>query len=377
MSQFYAETGGSGAQGAQGATGVGAQGFQGFQGQAGQQGFQGFQGFQGDTGIGAQGSQGSQGFQGAIGTGSQGFQGFQGATGVGAQGFQGFQGLTGTGAQGFQGFQGATGTGVQGAQGFQGLTGTGAQGAQGFQGFQGVTGSGAQGAQGFQGASGAAQDTFSTVSAGGATQLTTNSNTLQIFTGTTAQTCRLPDTSTCTVGQVWRIESQNTTAGVGSVTIANSGGGTVFTSLSKNFWIQFQVVSTASNAFTSWSVSGNNTEIITSGYSSLAATSGAFQTLASFSVPPGSWILTGENCNTASATSTYTGVGINTTTGAFQNNFGFDTSYGAYSTTAQAGTAVVAAYLVTLTTATTYNLIARTDSTAGSHNGVMIAKRVY
>lgn len=250
-------------------------------------------------------------------------------------------------------------------------------GSQGPQGTQGPIGTGTQGPQGATGASGAALDTSSTVSASGNTQLTNTSNTLQIFTGSAAQTCRLPDTSTCTVGQVWRIESQNTTAGNGSVTIANSGGGTVFTSLSKNNWIQFQVVSTASNALTSWSITGNNTEIITSGLSTLSSSSGAFQTLASLSIPPGNWIFTGENCATGSSTATYVGCGFNTTTGAFLNNFGFDTSYSGYSTTAQAGTAVIAAYIVTLTSATTYNLIARSDNSTGSHNGVFIAKRVY
>lgn len=89
-------------------------------------------------------------------TGSQGPQGSQGPAGeTGATGPQGLQGLTGaTGAQGPQGPQGATG--ATGAQGPQGPTGaTGATGATGPQGPTGATGpQGATGATGPQGPAG-------------------------------------------------------------------------------------------------------------------------------------------------------------------------------------------------------------------------------
>jgi hypothetical protein len=85
--------------------------------------------------------------------------------------------------------------------------------------------------------------TTSTATAAGTTTLTIASNQVQIFTGSTTQTVRLPTTS-ITAGMEYKIINQSS----GSVTVESSGANTVATVLTNTLQLFIAQVSTPTTA---------------------------------------------------------------------------------------------------------------------------------
>jgi hypothetical protein len=87
----------------------------------------------------------------------------------------------------------------------------------------------------------------STATAGGITTLTAASSGVQVFTGTTTQTVRLPSTSTIGLGRVIRIINQST----GDITV-ETGHPSYLTVVSTGYSSEFMCVSTATNFEYAW-----------------------------------------------------------------------------------------------------------------------------
>lgn len=133
----------------------------------------------------------------------------------------------------------------------------------------------------------------STATAAGTTTLTAASEQTQVFTGTTTQTCVLPDATTLAVGWIFRIRNTST----GAVTVNANGGGLVVT-LAASQEALFICTDIGSAAGT-WSMSA-------------VPPTGAFTTLSAFTTGSFPFTMTSDGSSSGFANAAYNGSGTAT-----------------------------------------------------------------
>lgn len=152
-----------------------------------------------------------------------------------------------------------------------------------------------------------------TATAAGTTNLTINSSQLQVFTGTTTQTVKLPSTGASSTGQGLYYEIWNLSTG--ALTIQTSTAAALLT-MSPNTWAKFQVNSTADNTAARWNIfysNANKTALSQISRLRSAATSLTTATpvnvgnsTTKLTLTAGDWVIYGTCGFTAAATTTVT-----------------------------------------------------------------------
>ena len=131
-----------------------------------------------------------------------------------------------------------------------------------------------------------------TATAAGTTTLTNASTQQQLFTGTSTQTVKLPDTSTLTVGDYYDIKDLST----GVVTIQTSTA-TDLTKIPQGIEVRCRCISTANNNASSWDVTYSNPQ------------KGAFTVASTTASTPQTTPTVGSISNLSAAPSATTGSG--------------------------------------------------------------------
>lgn len=133
----------------------------------------------------------------------------------------------------------------------------------------------------------------STATAAGTTTLTAASEQTQIFTGTTTQTCVLPDATTLAVGWVFRIRNTST----GAVTVNANGGSLVVTLAASQEALL--ICTDIGSAAGTWSMSA-------------VPPTGAFTTLSAFTTGSFPFTMTSDGSSSGFANAAYNGSGTAT-----------------------------------------------------------------
>lgn len=217
--------------------------------------------------------------------------------------------------------------------------------------------------------------------AAGITSLTATSPVLTIFTGSSTQTVKLPDTSTLTVGYRYKIQNISSSTTPGSVSIQTSTGvqltslsgkATINASAHNGYGAIFECISTADNTAASWMQVGNNTEYYEAAQGTPTDTdaNNTWSDGATLSIPPGLWDFSGyADFSIGAATSVSAALlGISTTSG----NSGTGLTFGvnAFSIKGPDATAdmpiYVPGYRVSVTSTTTYYLKVKANFVGGA-----------
>lgn len=159
----------------------------------------------------------------------------------------------------------------------------------------------------------------SIATAGGVTNLTVSSPFITIFTGTTTQTCRLPDTSTLPFYTPLRIINKSTAV----VTVQTSAGNTI-QAMEANTEIYLSNNSISSNATAAWDWSYSRVSAPLAGGTTLPVGTIALMTTRDSSVNSAEWIeASGQVVPQASYLDLFTEIGILDPLGSMPN---FDTT---------------------------------------------------
>lgn len=191
---------------------------------------------------------------------------------------------------------------------------------------------------------------------GGTTTLTNISPPLTIFTGNSTQTLKLPNTSTCIIGQIFKVSNLSTNANPGSVIIQTSTAVGI-TSLSQGFGAEWECVSTSVNTAAAWSQRGNTGErIVVNNWSASASqSSGNEISVASQLIPSGVWMLGGAAFIIPATANSLTNAQLSFST---TNNSSDYEYFNRVAGTAIGTSCPQVSGAIALTTATTYYLVA-------------------